>query len=93
MLADDPRFAMQGYLQATDRGIDAEYARGFGEGDGIQFIDIEGGWRLDHEDLAAAGIALLSGLNVEDPAHGTAVLGGGGRSHHVEADAPLLTSA
>lgn len=58
MPADDPRFAMQGYLRPTPQGIDAIYAWGSREGDPVQFIDIEGGWQLDHEDLPS--VRLLS---------------------------------
>jgi len=73
---DDPRFAMQGYLREASGGIDAVFAWPSGEGDPVQFIDIEGGWQLDHEDLPTAPpIRLLSGLNSESPAHGTSVLG------------------
>ena len=73
---DDPRFAMQGYLRGAPQGIDAVYAWGSREGDRVQFIDIEGGWQLNHEDLPTAPpIGLLSGLNIEHPYHGTSVLG------------------
>jgi|GEM_PF-2032875 hypothetical protein len=46
-----------------------------GSGDGVNFADMERGWLLTHEDLAAAGIVMVSG--VMDPLqadHGTAVL-------------------
>ena len=73
---DDPRFAMQGYLRRAPEGIDAVFAWRSREGDPIQFIDIEGGWKLDHEDLPTTpSIGLLSGLNADRPDHGTAVLG------------------
>lgn len=77
---DDPRIAWQGYLKKAPDGIDAEYAWQLpnGCGKGIKFIDVEGGWMLDHEDLTAANIALIHGVNtkgVKTIDHGTAVLG------------------
>ena len=43
-------------------------------------VDVERGWKLDHEDLVAKNITLLAGMNVRDRfdfnyPHGTAVLG------------------
>jgi serine protease len=84
---DDPSFPEQGYIHSPSggspaAGIDAQYAWGFpgGDGAGTTLIDIEGGWKLDHEDLVGAGITLLSGENIRDRGaasyqHGTAVLG------------------
>lgn len=76
--SDDPRFVNQGYLDPAPDGIDAEYAWGFAGGDGALqgFIDLERGWTLDHEDIAAHGATLLHGtlLNTSR-AHGTSVLG------------------
>ena len=79
---DDPQFANQAYLKSSDRGINAEYAWGFpgGDGAGQRVIDVEAGWKLEHEDLIAANITLLSGVNNRgrgfgDWRHGTAVLG------------------
>lgn len=74
---DDPRFPNQGYLDPAPDGIDAEYAWTIAGGDGAgqNFVDIEWGWTLNHEDLAAHGAALLSGLNNGYEGHGTAVLG------------------
>jgi hypothetical protein len=74
---DDPRNANQGYEDAAENGIDVRYAWGFpgGDGAGIGFVDMEQGWNLDHEDLAAAGITLISGINSSYFSHGTAVLG------------------
>jgi len=81
---DDPRFPNQGYLDPSPDGIDAEFAWplgvgvGFagGDGAGIQVIDLEQGWTLNHEDLAAHGATLLHGT-IRDASryHGTAVLG------------------
>jgi hypothetical protein len=88
--ANDSRSANQGYLDAAPDGIDAEFAwtnSGTGtagaDGTGIQFIDIEQGWMLNHADLNAAGITLLSGVNqaitfpsgVSTRPHGTSALG------------------
>jgi hypothetical protein len=80
---DDPRSTNQGYLDAAPDGIDAEYAwprpggLGFngGDGTGIGFVDMEQGWTLNHEDLAAAGITIISGVSQAYFGHGTAVLG------------------
>src|ERR1043166_4700268 len=90
---DNPLFEKQNYLRATD-GIDAESLwsaplplPGYG-GKDIEFVDIEKGWMLDsnnvlnHQDLVAANIRLVSGYVDTDPttaaasaAHGTRVLG------------------
>ncbi len=50
---DDPKFPEQGYLTAANVGINAQYAWGFagGDGAGTTVIDVERGWKLDHEDL------------------------------------------
>jgi serine protease len=75
--ADDPRSTNQGYLDAAPNGIDARFAWGFtgGDGAGIGWVDLEQGWNLNHEDLAAAGITLISGVNNNYFFHGTSVLG------------------
>ncbi len=76
--SDDPRFVNQGYLDPAPDGIDAEYAWGFPGGDGeLQgFIDMERGWTLDHEDIAAHGATLLHGTLLNSSrSHGTSVLG------------------
>jgi len=74
---DDPRSPNQGYLDPAPEGIDARYAWTFpgGDGAGIQFVDMERGWTLNHEDLVAAGITLISGINKDYFGHGTSVLG------------------
>ncbi|MEO9781760.1 MAG: S8 family peptidase [Sedimentitalea sp.] len=74
---NDPRFPNQGYLDPAPEGIDAEFAWTIAGGDGAgqNFVDIEWGWTLNHEDLVAHGAALLSGLNNGYEGHGTAVLG------------------
>lgn len=76
--ADDPRSVNQGYLDPAPDGIDAEYAWTFpgGDGAGQRFIDLERGWTLDHEDIAAHGASLLHGTLLDSSrAHGTSVLG------------------
>jgi hypothetical protein len=73
--ADDPRSASQGYLDAAPAGIDARWAWAHADGGGVRVVDLEQGWTLNHEDLAAASISLISGLNHAFPGHGTAVLG------------------
>jgi serine protease len=77
---NDPRWGQQGYLDPAPDGIDAEFGwksqiKG-STGEGIQLIDVEKGWMLNHEDLDTANIPLISGLNsATDKDHGAAVLG------------------
>jgi hypothetical protein len=76
--SNDPRAVNQGHLGAAPVGIDARYAWTFAGGDGAgqTVVDIERGWTLDHEDIAAHGATLLNGTNLDTSrAHGTAVLG------------------
>ncbi|PRZ12242.1 subtilisin family serine protease [Laceyella sediminis] len=74
---DDPRSGNQGYLKPAPEGIDAHFAwtKAGGDGSGITFVDLEQGWELNHEDLAAKRIQLISGVNKAYHSHGTAVLG------------------
>ena len=73
---DDPRNASQGYLDAAPIGVDARFAWAQGiDGEGVGFVDLERGWTLLHEDLAEAGITIISGVNTDFHGHGTAVLG------------------
>lgn len=75
---DDPRSVNQGYLDPAPDGIDAEFAWTVpgGDGAGQRFIDMERGWTLDHEDIAAKGATLLHGTLLNSSrAHGTSVLG------------------
>ena len=51
------------------------WAWSLADGTGVGFVDVEQGWTLNHEDLAAANITLISGLNQAYTGHGTAVLG------------------
>jgi hypothetical protein len=77
--------AIQTYLDpATQGGIDAKYAwdywdlQGYADGAGanINFIDIQRGWDLDHQDLVSPAISLIQpGYNKQDQWHGTATLG------------------
>ena len=73
--ADDPRNVNQNYEDAAPTGIDARFAWGYADGSGIGFVDCEQGWTLNHEDLAAAGITIISGVNSSYTGHGTSVLG------------------
>jgi Subtilase family len=76
--SDDPRSAKQGYLNAAPAGIDALYSWTYSGGDGmggVQFVDMERGWTLNHEDLVAKGVTLISGVNKDFFGHGTSVLG------------------
>jgi hypothetical protein len=73
--------AQQGYLDAAPAGVGARSSAWLlagGKGANVQFIDIEGGWTLDHVDLRGVGNGLIGGQAFVDPAwtnHGTAVLG------------------
>lgn len=73
--SDDPRNASQGYLDAAPSGIDARWAWGSVDGRGVGFVDLERGWTLNHEDLVAANISVISGVSHDYHGHGTAVLG------------------
>jgi len=75
---DDPLYPNQTYGQAAPLGIDAPYAWQFegGDGKGISYVDVEQGWALNHEDLAAHNIVALPGILMPTSAsHGTSVLG------------------
>jgi hypothetical protein len=73
--SDDPRNANQHYEDAAPTGTDVRWAWSSADGSGVGFVDMEQGWTLNHEDLAAAGITLISGVNTAYTGHGTAVLG------------------
>ena len=73
--ANNPLSGNHGYLAAAPGGIDAYWAWGHADGSGIDFVDLEQGWTLNHEDLAAAAICVISGVNLAYTGHGTAVLG------------------
>jgi hypothetical protein len=78
--SDDPYSTMQGYLDPAPDGIDARHAWTVpgGDGAGIAFIDLESGWKADHQDLSDQAPALIFGSNKttnDSDEHGTAVLG------------------
>lgn len=74
-----PNFqGLQGYLNAAPDGINAATAWALpgGRGEGINFIDLEGGWTTDHEDLISNSPTLIHGTQIPSWIdHGTAVLG------------------
>jgi hypothetical protein len=70
----------QGYLEAPPAGVGARWAHSQpgGRGKGVNVIDVEGSWRLTHEDLVGHLCGLLGGTPSDDLGwrnHGTAVLG------------------
>ncbi len=75
---DDPYSGNQCYLNSAPQGIDARYAWSFtgGDGKGQNFIDVERGWTLNHEDLPS-GISHIGNWIIADGSrsHGTSVLG------------------
>ena len=75
--SNNPRSPNQGYQMAAPVGIDSHFAWNVPGGDGTDtgFVDLEQGWNLNHEDLAAAGVTLISGENKAWFSHGTSVLG------------------
>lgn len=73
--SDDPRNANQHYEDVAPTGIDVRWAWSSADGSGVGFVDMERGWTLNHEDLVAAGITVISGVNTDYTGHGTAVLG------------------
>jgi serine protease len=70
----------QGYRNAAPNGVDADFANLVpgGTGSNTEIIDIEREWRDTHEDLdSASGAQIANGtaIPVNNPNHGTAVLG------------------
>lgn len=68
------------YLNSAPEGIDARFAWGLpgGRGSGVRIFDIEGAWRLTHEDLISNQGGVVAGTQIDDLIwrnHGTAVLG------------------
>ena len=61
-------------IQPAPIGVDAIYAWQVagGAGDGVRVADLEGGWRLDHDELVSANIRKLSvfGSSRCRPRHG-----------------------
>jgi hypothetical protein len=74
---DDPLAPLQGYLGPAPFGIEALFAWSLPRADGsnVKFVDIERGWKLDHEDLAGAGIVELNDSVPGNEFHSTACLG------------------
>ena len=81
---------MQGHLDPSPAndgspgGVDAKYAWRIPGGDGggaqvgLQFVDLEWGWILDHEDLPTGPRQIpppISGKNILEKGHGTGTLG------------------
>ena len=72
--------ARQIYLDDAPAGIDARWAwtQPGGRGQGVRIIDIEGAWRLTHEDLGGNQGGIVGGAMSADIGwrnHGTAVFG------------------
>lgn len=70
----------QGYLDAPPNGVNARWAwpQPGGGGDGVRVIDVEGAWRVTHEDLLENSLGLLAGSHHTSAKwrnHGTAVWG------------------
>jgi serine protease len=72
----NPRAVNQGYQAPAPIGVNAHHAWNLpgGKGDGINFLDVEQGWTLNHEDLVGKAITLVSGHNRRYFSHGTSVL-------------------
>ncbi len=81
MLAAAPSFdAQQTYLRAAPDGVDADFASTVpgGDGSGVKVVDVEGGWRTTHEELASNAPFLQVGGQFGTLSwrnHGTAVIG------------------
>ncbi len=76
--ANDPYNVTQGYQDSAPDGIDARWmwTQPSGEGAGVGIVDLEGGWRVTHEDLVAKSPTLIYGTQYASwMDHGTAVLG------------------
>jgi Subtilase family len=78
MAHNDPLSALQLHLDPAPIGIDARWVWHTtpANGAGVGFVDLEQGWVLNHEDLAAAGVAApLHGQDLVFRDHGANVLG------------------
>ncbi len=67
-----------GHLDPAPKGIDAKFAWSKGaKGDGMNVIDLEQGWTLNHQDLIAHGVTDPIHGEIDDVgrSHGTNVLG------------------
>ena len=72
--------ARQIYLDDAPAGVDARWAwtQAGGRGQGVRIIDVEGAWRLTHEDLGSNQGGMVAGGMSNDILwrnHGTAVFG------------------
>ncbi|HEV2069138.1 MAG TPA: S8 family serine peptidase [Acidimicrobiales bacterium] len=71
----------QDHFRPAPLGIDMDYARAIpgARGADVRILDVEGAWRLDHEDLPSslflANTPVLNPFDVLQDQHGTAVLG------------------
>jgi len=72
---NNPLNIKQAYQNAAPDGIDARWTWAKADGSAVGFVDMERGWTLNHEDLVAANITIISGVNMDYQGHGTAVLG------------------
>ena len=76
-----PNFtSRQDHLKPAPGGIDAFFAwtNPGGKGAKVKIVDVEGAWRLTHEDLLTNNLGLLGGTQSTDIGwrnHGTAVIG------------------
>jgi hypothetical protein len=61
----EPFRAAQTWQDPADAGIDVDAARDQpgGMGAGVNYVDVEFGWRLDHEDLVDLGLTVEFGAN------------------------------
>lgn len=73
----NPDTAITLQIQPAPQGVDAIYAWQVagGTGDGSRLIDIESGWRLDHDELFTAKTRKVSVFGEREVLHGTAVAG------------------
>jgi hypothetical protein len=70
----------QGYLGDPPEGVgvDWSWAQPGGRGEGVAVVDVEGAWRLTHEDLLPRRLGLSAGTASAEAGwrnHGTAVVG------------------
>lgn len=63
------------HIQESPHGVDAIYVWQVagGTGEDVTIVDIENGWRLDHDELITARIRKLSVFGSSDVEHGTSV--------------------
>lgn len=75
--SNEEYFPNQGYLRPAPDGINAPAAWVVpgGDGTGVQLLDLERGWDLDHPDLTDAGVQELNASGPEWQYHATACLG------------------